>query len=240
MTFATRTWTRRAPLLAAALALPLVALGPSVASGGGVDTTPPPLLSINVAPPAGVAPAAVDASAAAAAVTGRATIADAAPALDDGCASVQSRSPSGSATAFASLQRTAGDAFAGTLRLAAGAEPGRWRLDSFFARDRAGNFRSIAGNTLAALGLAAEVVVGDVGGAGGPAGAPPLLAGLTVSPSAVDVRDAPASVTLTAAITDATGVADCCPATFQFRSAGGTETVFGFFERTSADAFSAT
>src|SRR3954454_17023932 len=104
MTFATRTWTRRAPLLAAALALPLVGLGPSVASGGGGDTTPPRLLSINVPP------AAVDASAAAADVAVRATIVDDASGLDDCCASVQFRSPSGSATAFASLQRTAGDA----------------------------------------------------------------------------------------------------------------------------------
>ena len=95
-----------------------------------------------------------------------------------------------------------------------------------------------------ALPLVAALAVALVGLAPAAAAdadtAPPQITAVTVDPPIVDVARGAASATVTATITDAAGLPDCCPANFSLRSPSGREVVFGSFVRTSGDRFAAT
>jgi hypothetical protein len=181
-----------------------------------------------------VEPAVVDVSTADATVTVTATITDAGSGVDDRIASVSFRAPSATVYASTSLQRTAGDEFSGTLRIPAGSQAGTWKLDSFSAFDRAGNNRSIYGSTLTALGFTASFRVGAAPDPPPVDAVPPRLSALRLTPASVDVTGAPATVTVSATITDESGLPDW-PGYLVLRSSSGTQSAP--LARTSGDEF---
>jgi hypothetical protein len=222
------TKPRRGWILPAAMALAVALSLLAPAKAADADTTPPRLRAVRVEP------AVVDVSAADATVTVTATVTDEGTGVNDFGMFVSFRQPSGGSYASTSLQRTAGDEFSGEVRIAAGSLAGVWRLDSFSASDRAGNFRSIAGSTLVALGFTASF---EVRSAGGGDGTPPRLRALSMDPSVVDVSTGDATATVTATVTDdGTGVDDRS-VWITFQPPAGVALASVSLQRTAGDVF---
>jgi PKD repeat protein len=196
----------------------------------GGDTTPPRLRAVSLDP------GAVDVSAEDAFVAVTAKVTDAGSGVEDCCVSLTFRSPSGGVFAGASLRHSSGDEFSGTMRVPARSESGLWKLFVFIARDRAGNVRSISGSTLVALGFTTSLRVGNAPDPPATDLVPPRLGSLRVEPLSVDVSGGPATLAVSATITDETGLSGCCPI-LGFRSPSGAQSVSGFLLRTGGDEF---
>lgn len=202
-------------------------LGVDVAGRNTVDDAPPRIVSLRLEPDR------VDVNSGSASVAVFATITD-----DTGtscCPSLIFRSPSGAQVAFGSLFRTSGDVFEGSVQFPAGAESGRWRLDQLQLGDALGNFVFLNRFDLADLGfeIAVEVTGRDTVDA-----APPRLVAMRFAPERVDVSAGPASVAVSATITDETDVG-CCPS-FSLRSPSGRQAVAGSLLRAGGDEFEGT
>jgi hypothetical protein len=178
-----------------------------------------------------VTPAALDVRDGAATVTVSATI------TDENAVSLASfslRSPTGAYSYGAGLQRTSGDRFTGSLTLGQGTASGRWRLDSLALTDAANNTVTLNRFDLADLGF--EDLGVDVTGRDTADAAPPRLSSLQLAPGSVDVRGGSATVTVSATITDESGVPDS-PAYFTLRSPSGAQSLVGSLARTGGDEF---
>ena len=200
---------------------------PTTFSQTGIgDTTPPVLAGFSISP------ASVDSSAAAATITLTAHITDDVSGFPGtGCCgtSFSFTSPSGSRSVAAYVdasKRISGTPQDGTYRttlvLPRYSEQGTWLLSSAVSlTDVAGNPRYLYAGDFVDAGFPTsfqQTGVGDI--------TAPVLAGFSISPATVDTSAAPATITVTARITDDvsgfTNPSGCCYSySFYFTSASG-------------------
>jgi len=211
--------------VATMLAVPGIAMGQE-------DTTPPTLHALSCSP------SSVDVTNGPQTITCTATITDDLSGVAAEAGDIALESPSHIQDAFSGFEHTSGDQYTAELTIPRYAEAGTWRPASFLAlylTDQDGNSIFLDNSELVALGITVEVMVTDLT----PDTAPPTLTALAVSPSAVDVTDAPQTVTVTATITDDLSGIPTDGGDITFESPSGNDAAFGFFERTSGDEFTA-
>jgi uncharacterized repeat protein (TIGR01451 family) len=183
------------------------------------DATPPALTALSSS--AGL----VDVSAGPALVTFTATITDSQSGVGGGFVTL--RSPSGVTTgAGASFTHLSGDEWVATLMIPRYAEIGTWRVDILTVIDVIGNVHSLTATELSAFPASTIVVGAPVLDT-----TPPTLTALAIGAGPVDVSSGPASVILTATITDLeSGVGGAyCDNSVWLRSPSNTQTAFGCF-----------
>jgi serine protease len=162
------------------------------------DTSPPVLQGLSVSP------SSVDVTGGSSAVTVTATITDDLSGVVEGVTQLGIESPSRNQISGGPLSRVSADTYKATLTIPQNAEGGAWHLRYVTLRDNAGNSRSMFEAELGAAGFAVSVQVTSVADT-----APPSLSTLTLSPAAVDVTAGPATVMVSATITDdLSGVVD--------------------------------
>src|SRR6185436_11077506 len=173
------------------------------------DTTPPTLQSFEISP------GAVDVTAGPALLNLTARLLDDASGVagsgySSSPSQVRFRSPSGNqfVDGLFSTNRISGTALDGTyehaITIPQYAEAGTWTVDYFLLVDQVGNSQYLTATQLVASGFATSFVV-----TGPSDGAPPTLQSFEISPGAVDTTGGPATVTLTARLSDdLSGVAD--------------------------------
>ena len=164
-------------------------IDPTVTVTGIEDDTPPVVSALDVSP------GTVEVTPGPAAVTVTATVIDDLSGFGSGW--VELSSPSGVGSSWAQLSPAGGDRYSATITIAQGADPGVWHVDRLELSDKAGNYVDLQRSDLQALGLDPALTVTRTTDS-----TPPQLTALSVTPDAVDTTSAPATVTITATITD--------------------------------------
>ena len=160
-----------------------------------VDVTPPVLVSLDFNPKV------VDTTSAPATVTLTARITDDLSGVSQFSRCFMFKSPSQTKNAIQCWDRISGTALDGIYQRAIGipafTEPGTWTLDLYLLADTAGNDGSKTAAALQAAGFPATLSVTSASDL-----QPPTVMSLDFTPKVVDTTSAPATVTLTARITD--------------------------------------
>lgn len=194
------------------------------------DAVPPALTALTVAPDN------VDVTTAPAAVTVTATITDNVSGVCVGCMRIQFVSPSKTKAIYGGFQPGSGNQYTSSITIPRWVESGTWTFGQLILQDNAGNMTILNAANLAAAGITPPTIAVT----SEPDNTPPTLTALSANPTAIDVRTAARTVTITATITDdVSGVCTGC-LSVQFVAPSKTVSAFGNFTAAGGNTFTAT